>query len=203
MLRKLRLLFSGLLLVIFSVLSLADARAQLNPSSNVSGYARNQLGSIYQQSIGTGYTTAGLNSLDLYKARAQVPYLGQQSTGATGGRIGSGLGSTSRVGKPFSSYSPSPTVSPYLNLFRRDLGGNDDLNYNTLVRPQLQQQQLNQQLQQRTYENARRLQAVAAQGGAYNVAGSKDQVPTGHQTVFMYYGHYFPTPRPASARRQQ
>jgi hypothetical protein len=95
-------------------------------------------------------------------------------------------------GKPFSGFSPSPTTSPYLNLFREDFGGNSDLNYNTLVRPQLQQQQFNQQVQRQSLDMSRRMQAMAAQSD-YNPQGSKDQYPTGHQTVFKYFGHYHPT----------
>jgi hypothetical protein len=176
--------------------------AQYTPPSGVSGAAKQQLQGIYNQSVGVGYSSAGLLQLDLSRAKSQVPYFGQQSTTTGLNRSGQirSFGSASRVGKPFSNYSSEPTVSPYLNLFRRDFGGNDDLNYNTLVRPMLQQQQLNQQLQRQNYENARRLQAISAQAN-FNPAGSKDQVPTGHQTAFQYYGHYYPGF--ATARRQR
>ena len=93
-----------------------------------------------------------------------------------------------------------PTVSPYLNLFRDDLDGSGDFNYQTLVRPMLQQQQYNQQAQRQSLEISRRLQAIAAQGD-FNAAGSKDQYPTGHQTVFQYYGHHYPAMNAARPRR--
>jgi hypothetical protein len=38
---------------------------------------------------------------------------------------------------------------------------------------------------------ARRLQSIAAQSD-FNPSGSTAQPPTGHQTVFQYYGHYYP-----------
>lgn len=120
--------------------------------------------------------------------------------GNTGGampssRPAAGIGGpTGSRSKPFSSYSPQPTVSPYLNLFRVDLNGNNDFNYSTLVQPQLQQQRLNQQLQQENLQNSRRVQAIAAQAD-YNPQGSRDQYPTGHQTVFNYWGHYYPQPQ--------
>ena len=97
-------------------------------------------------------------------------------------------------GKPFSNYSSQPTVSPYLNLFRNDLSGQSDLNYQTLVRPQLQQQQVNSQLQRQDIQNNRKLQAIAAQAD-FNPSGSRDEYPTGHQTTFSYLGHYFPAPQ--------
>ena len=114
---------------------------------------------------------------------------------AAAGRIGLGLGGSSRSSKPFSSYSSQPTVSPYLNLFRTDLNGGGNFNYSTLVQPQLQQQQLNQQLERQNLQTNRRLQAIAAQSD-FNPEGSKDEYPTGHQTVFQYMGHYFPVARP-------
>jgi hypothetical protein len=123
-----------------------------------------------------------------------------QSSG--GSRIGSGLNTSSRGSKPFSSYSAPPTVSPYLNLFRVDLGGGSDFNYNTLVRPQLQQQQQNQELERQNLQNSRRLQSIAAQAD-YNPQGAKDQYPTGHQTVFNYTGHYYPVARTNVKRSRQ
>jgi hypothetical protein len=47
------------------------------------------------------------------------------------------------IEKAFSSYRPTSGVSPYMNLFRTNTGGVD--NYNTLVRPELEQRRLNQQ----------------------------------------------------------
>jgi hypothetical protein len=102
------------------------------------------------------------------------------------------------ISKPFSSYSPSPTVSPYLNLFREDLQGESDLNYQTLVRPMLQQQQFNEQMQRQGIEIAQRLQSIAAQAD-YNPQGSQSMYPTGHKTVFNYLGHFYPAP----ARRRR
>jgi hypothetical protein len=110
-----------------------------------------------------------------------------------GARIGLGVNTSSSGSKPFSSYTTAPTVSPYLNLFRNDLNGQSDFNYSTLVKPQLQQQQLNQQLERQNLQTNRRLTSIAAQAD-FNAQGSKDEYPTGHQTVFNYMGHYYQTP---------
>jgi hypothetical protein len=48
-------------------------------------------------------------------------------------------------GKPFQSVQHDPAVSPYLNLYRTERGGNGLPNYLTLVRPQLDQIQANRQ----------------------------------------------------------
>jgi hypothetical protein len=62
------------------------------------------------------------------------------------------------------------------------------------VAPELRQQQVNQQQQVQNMQTTRRLQAISAQAD-YNVQGSKEEFPTGHQTVFQYLGHYYPQQR--------
>jgi hypothetical protein len=116
---------------------------------------------------------------------------------------GTGSGGGGRGNKPFSGFSSQPTVSPYLNLFRNDLNGQSDLNYQTLVRPQLQQQQVNNTLRRQDSAASQRLQSIAAQAD-FNPAGAKDEAPTGHQTVYNYTGHYFPAVKhPQKPGRQQ
>lgn len=177
--------------------SMTWAQVEPKPLSNVGGYAQSQLSNIYRQDIGQGYTGASLNSIALSNARNQVGigYYGQTSSSVSGGaRVGgSPRGGGITTGKPFSGFSPSPTVSPYLNLFREDFSGNSDLNYPTLVRPMLQQQQFNQQVQRQSMELSRRLQTMAAQNDYGQPQGDKNQFPTGHQTVYRYFGHYHPT----------
>ena len=117
-----------------------------------------------------------------------------------GARIGLGVNTSSSGGsKPFSSYTTAPTVSPYLNLFRNDLNGQSDFNYSTLVKPQLQQLQTNQQLQGQAIQTNRRLTSIAAQAD-FNPSGSKNEAPTGHQTVYNYMGHYY---QQAAPRRKK
>lgn len=181
--------------LLFPAWSAAQLAVPNDPKSlsSVGGVAGEALDQIVRDGVGQGYSGQSLNFIALQNARARVPYVGQLTTRTTGNapRIRSNAGG-SLSAKPFSSYSPSPTVSPYLNLFREDFEGNSDLNYNTLVQPMLQQQQVNQQVQRQAIELERQLQSVAAQSD-FNPQGSKDIYPTGHQTVFGYYGHYYPT----------
>jgi hypothetical protein len=174
--------------------ALAAAQAPLSgnatPLSNIGGVTGQEMRNIYNSSIGRGYSVGSLNSIAMDNARARVGYFGQQ-TATPQPRISFTPGSSPSA-KPFSSFSPAPTTSPYLNLFREDFGGNSDLNYNTLVRPQLQQQAFNQQLQRQGQEMARRMQSIAAKSD-FNPQGDKNQLPTGHQTAFGYYGHFHPT----------
>lgn len=167
--------------------------AQLYTAPNVSSVESR----IYTPNVALRANSQLQNRLDAGYSGVRPPALANlpsmQSSGAS--RIGLGLGASSRSSKPFSSYSSQPTVSPYLNLFRTDLNGGGNFNYSTLVQPQLQQQQLNQQLERQNLQTNRRLQAIAAQSD-YNPEGSKDQYPTGHQTVYQYTGHYYPVARP-------
>jgi hypothetical protein len=194
-----RLFFAGLCLVgITSAVSAQQRSAYTGgakPVSNLSGYTGQEMSNIYNEAIGTGYTGQSLNNLALQNARAQTGYYGQLTTRsqpAAQPRVNYFQSGGSSLGKPFSGFSPSPTTSPYLNLFREDFAGNSDLNYNTLVRPQLQQQAFNQQVQRQGMEMARRMQSMAAQSD-FNPQGDKNQYPTGHQTVMKYYGHFYPT----------
>lgn len=121
---------------------------------------------------------------------------------SSAGRIGLGLGDSYSGVKPFSNFSQGPTVSPYLNLFRVDQNGFQGFNYSTLVEPELRQQQMNQQQRQQNLQTSRRIQAIAAQAD-YNPQGSKEEYPTGHQTVFGYMGHYYPAVRPHQKKKSQ
>jgi hypothetical protein len=160
--------------------------------SKVGGVAGEALNQIVRENVGQGYSGESLNMIALQSARNNIPYVGQQTARSQSNapRFQSNFGGGGA--KPFSGFSAEPTVSPYLNLFREDLEGGGDLNYNTLVRPQLQQQAVNQQVQRQAQELQRQLQSVAAQTD-FNPQGAKDVYPTGHQTVFRYYGHYYPT----------
>jgi hypothetical protein len=161
------------------------------PSSNVGGYTGEAMKSLYRSDVGTGYTVQSLNSIALANAQSRVPYVGQaQATDSMpAATIGPGIGARST--KPFSSISTTPTVSPYLNLFNTSGTGTSAFNYQTLVRPQLQQQAINQQQQRQNLDIDRKVQALAARGAYSHPEGSDQEAPTGHQTTFMYYGHYY------------
>jgi hypothetical protein len=180
----------------------AAAQARLyepKPLSGLSGPTGEAMRDIYRTSVGQGYTSQSLNTIALQYARERVPYVGQSTTRTTTGPS-LGIGANNLIDKPFSSFSPSPTVSPYLNLFREDFEGNSDLNYNTLVQPQLQQQQFNQQVQRQAIDQARRLETLSARVD-FNPQGAKDEFPTGHRTVYRYTGHYYQMPTTRQRRR--
>lgn len=164
------------------------------PRASSGGFSDTDMRSIYQQDVGQGYTSTSLNQLSLQNARAQVGNYGQASA-RPGASMSGGRAPTlgpSRANKPFSSVGSSPTVSPYMNLFRDDLDGNGDFNYQTLVRPQVQQLATNQQFQRQNNEISQKVQAISAQSAYGNPAGSEQVYPTGHQTAFGYYSRFYP-----------
>jgi hypothetical protein len=91
--------------------------------------------------------------------------------------------------KAFSGYQPTSGVSPYMNLFRRD-GGTVD-NYTSLVRPQLDQRNLNQQFN-RDINGLNR--SAIMQGAMLQQLNSAARTPQGVSTpqFNMNSGGYFP-----------
>ena len=89
---------------------------------------------------------------------------------------------------PVVRYQPSrPTISPYLNLLRRDVGRIP--NYHTLVRPQIQQYQ-NNQLQQ--YQLQQQQTAIQSNRQQILRVGEAAIAPTGSGAGFRNYSHYYP-----------
>lgn len=86
-----------------------------------------------------------------------------------------------------------------MNQFRTDLGGGAGPNYQTLVRPQLNQMRINQDQLRQQQQVYRQLQSLQSRS-AFPVQGSQNLFGTGHQTVFMNHLHYYPAVR-APARR--
>lgn len=82
-----------------------------------------------------------------------------------------------------------PTVSPYLNLLRPQ-GGVAIPNYQSLVRPMLDQERINQQQGRQLQQLQKRIyQGPSSQSSAGAPIGIRS---TGHTTGFMNYSAYFP-----------
>ncbi len=102
-----------------------------------------------------------------------------------------GSASAQNIGGLYTGRSDNPngpTVSPYLNLLQNNNQLNGIPNYQSLVRPLLDQQSAIQ----RQGSSLQRLQQQVNTQGA---AGGGGQRATGHQTYFMHYSHFYPAPR--------
>lgn len=87
-----------------------------------------------------------------------------------------------------SRYSPSrPTVSPYLNLTRRDTGALP--NYYALVRPQVEQRAINQQQQSLNLRQQKSMQGLARE---VTKLAEPEVRSTGTGAGFANLSHFFP-----------
>ena len=89
--------------------------------------------------------------------------------------------------------APRPTVSPYLNLLRGNAGPVP--NYHSLVRPQLQQQTINQQqqsvnLQQQSLVQSNQQGIQRVQQGLIEIRQPQAS-PTGTGGGFMNFSHFY------------
>lgn len=93
------------------------------------------------------------------------------------------------IAKPFKNVQQRPTVSPYLNLVRDDSGA--AANYQTLVRPQMEQIDINRRQEMQFDRLDRQFQNFRSES-AFPQEGSLDIRETGHTTRFMNRSHYYP-----------
>ena len=139
----------------------SSAQAQTNnrrPNLQSSPAANQFMRQIQTQSVGTGFTAESQNALALSQGnpanvfqnlgRNPSDFLTSRPTASSGSIFGN---SRQPSQKPFANASRGPTVSPYLALFGNGVTSGD-FNYNTIVRPMLQQQEMNRQLQRQQQE---------------------------------------------------
>ena len=90
--------------------------------------------------------------------------------------------------KPFSSIGGGPSVTPYLAL--SSPFSSTATNYYTQVKPMLEQQRINQQMQAQSLKVQQQLTSIAARP-PFDPQGSEMRAPTGHVAVYMNYGGYY------------
>ena len=96
--------------------------------------------------------------------------------------------------RPLDGESRRPTVSPYMNLINNQQGG--ATNYQSLVRPQLDQQKLNRK-QSAAINQLRQASASAPATSRSSPYGSNGNLrSTGHRTTFNEVSKFYPGMRP-------
>lgn len=188
MLRQTCFLLAGLLLAGFAA---STASAQFGTGGG--GVADFQMRQIRNQSIGNNFSVDAVNRQTLMQGVAQLPQTGVPSINRNLSRP-SNIGSRRPAQRPFSNLNRRPTVSPYLQLFNSensfDPGFSTD--YQTLVRPQLEQRRVNEQLRRESAQLELRLQNIAAQP-AFRPTGNQNLAPTGFgASTYRYYSHFYP-----------
>lgn len=115
---------------------------------------------------------------------------------ATAGILMSVASATNRArAQGYQRYQPSrPTVSPYLNLFQNNRNGGFNRavpNYYSLVRPQLQQQQINANQQDLLNQQGGTLQQLQSNVQVLQQQQEGAPVVTGHNSWFFNTSRYF------------
>ncbi len=191
----------------FLVLSMVAQRTEAQSGSrNSGGFGSFEANRVVNQATAGAFTVDQVIRQNLNRLRVRTNVSGVPSAGSTplppssstAPRAPSlGLNNRRPASRPFSNLNRRPTISPYLNLFRDEDGlGSDgtDLNYQTLVRPQLRQQEFNRQQSVQMQALNARLQNLAAQP-AFSPTGSQSLAPTGSPSAFRYYSHFYPGQR--------
>jgi hypothetical protein len=107
--------------------------------------------------------------------------------------LGALIASASAQNQQFNNYTRKPSVSPYMQLLNNQTG--TATNYQSLVRPQLDQRSFNQQ----SSSAIRQLQkggGGTAGSSKSGVEGNKKLRSTGHVVSTENYSHYFPGMKP-------
>ena len=147
------------------------------------------------QAVGSGYSVDSIKQGILNQNRAFGASSGFSPVATTNSSLSYGMPGMPQLSgsKPFTGLQQSSTISPYLNLFNQGTTGRSQTldNYNLLVRPMLDQQRMNSQVQRQQQQMNMQVQAIAAKPD-FEFAGSERIIPTGHQTGFGYYSHFYP-----------
>jgi hypothetical protein len=178
----------------------ATALAQINvgggqqvPLAVAAAAADSAKSQIRSQAVGSGYTVDSIKQGIINQNRAFGASTGFGPVATVNSSLLSGSPGMSGGSKPFAGMQQTSTISPYLNLFNQGTTGRPQTldNYNLLVRPMLEQQRMNSQMQRQQQQMNMQVQAIAAKPDM-EAAGSENIIPTGHQTGFGYYSHFYP-----------
>ncbi len=179
-----------------AILSVAALTLMAGQSRAQTGFAATEVNRLSQESNSANYSSERIRSAIINNA---VPRFG--TSGVTTGTIGNALG---RANKPFSSISRGPSVTPYLALDNPFTSS--ATSYYTQIRPQIEQQRVNQNQQRQNQLLQRQISQFTSQR-PYDPTGSETQAPTGHAATFLNqaglysnYGGYYTVPRPRPGR---
>lgn len=107
---------------------------------------------------------------------------------ALGGLSDTASAQYKNTSRPFENYNRRPTMSPYMNLVNNNVG--TATNYQSLVRPQLDQNNFNNQSAS-AIKNLQR-QVSTPQSSKSSSEGNLKLRKTGHAAVRGNYSHYYP-----------
>lgn len=148
-----------------------------------SQYAAAQVNQLKNRNSAAGFTSQQITNSVINQAIPRYQF-SNVNRGLLRGASGS---SAVTRPKPFTGANQGSSTSPYLGLLADSPFSSTTTNYFSKVRPQIEQQRMNDQLMSQNMKLQQQLQAVAAQG-PYSATGSEDRAPTGHAAVYMNNG---------------
>jgi hypothetical protein len=177
-------LLAAILFLSAAILIAGESQAQ-------TGFAASELNRLQTVANPATYSANRIRNSSMTAALPRSG-LGQFTTGAASNAFG-------RANKPFSSISKGPSVTPYLALDNPFTS--PATSYYTQIRPQMEQQRINQQQERQNQLMQRQISQYTALQ-PYDPTGSDARAPTGHASVYMNYGGYYSTPAPGGSKRR-
>ena len=105
-------------------------------------------------------------------------------------------GAQAQTRRPFDDYTPPSSVSPYLNLTNNNSNNNSAatafLNYQLLVKPQLEQRKLNRQSAAALHQLQQQKQQARPSRYQPTAESNPRLRSTGHVATRGNYSHYYP-----------
>jgi hypothetical protein len=142
---------------------------------------------------GPQLTTQTRQVLDFYGGRSARATLNQipRATAISSAPVASMPLAARRSAKPFRNEDNSPTLSPYLNLFRDENATQGIPNYQAFVQPKLEQQAAVQRQQIQSQRLQRRGQPAAAAGGQNGGSATAGTSTAAHfMDTAQFYGSW-------------
>ena len=150
-------------------------------------YSQAQLNSFKNQNSASAYSSQRIQGSVFNRT---VP---QYSFSTVNRNLFKGATSPSTNSKPFSQVQRGPSTNPYLGLLSDNPFTSSTTNYFSNVRPQLEQQKMNEKLMEQNIRMQKQLEEVSARP-PYDIAGSEDRAPTGHAAVYQNNGGVYGNP---------
>lgn len=174
------------LVIAIVMASVFASEFQAAAQSGGSVYTNTQLNGFKRRNSAAGFSSQQIRG---NLARQAVPSYSYNTLNRN--LLNNAFGVSRQAQKPFSNLGYQGGVSPYLGLSAPFSSTAEQ--YYTQVRPQLQQQRINQQMQQRNAQLQHQLNSIAAQP-PYDPQGSETVAPTGHVAVYQNRGGYYSEP---------
>lgn len=152
-------------------------------------FSQTQLNQLNNRNSASAFTGQRVMSSVINRSVPQYNF-STVNRGILKGAMGSSMASRQ---KPFSQAQRGPSTSPYLGLLSDNPFTSTTTNYFSNVRPQLEQQKMNEKLQMQNIRMQKQLEEVAAKP-PYDIAGSEDRAPTGHAAVYQNNGGVYGNP---------